>query len=295
MLYSFSGIPDGDYPYDNGGLGIDSEGNLYGTTIYGGTVCYYGIVTGCGTVFKVDPSGNETILYRFDYHGTSGLLRTASSVITGRDALTGCVCPDDDGYAPASGIVLDPEGNLYGTTNQGALGAGTVFKVDPSGNETVLFAFNGTYDTGYPVAGVILDSEGNLYGTTDIGGIYGYGNVFKLDPSVSFTVLHSFSGPPDGTYTGVGVVIDREGNLYGSAKLGGADGYGIVFKLDPSGVETILHTFSNTPDGANPGAVTLREGNLYGTTSGGGAFGYGTLFELRLRRRFDPQVLPLIQ
>jgi len=291
VLHSFSGIPDGDYPYDNGGLGIDSEGNLYGTTVYGGTVCAAGIVIGCGTVFKVDPSGSETILYRFEYQGTGSEERTASSAgVTGKY---------DDGYGPESGIVLDREGNLYGTTQYGALGAGTVFKVDANGNETVLYGFTGSPDIyGFPRAGVTLGRDGNLYGTTPIGGIYDYGNVFKLDPSGLLTVLHDFSGPPDGTFTGVGVVLDREGNLYGSASQGGAYGYGIVFKLDPTGVETILHTFTNTPDGANPGAVTLREDNLYGTTSGGGAFGYGTLFELRLRRRFfdarDPQVLPLM-
>jgi uncharacterized repeat protein (TIGR03803 family) len=134
-----------------------------------------------------------------------------------------------DGEHPYAGLLMDKKGDLYGTTiNGGAYGAGTVFKLDSSGNETVLHSFSGS-DGAYPQAGLVMDKMGNLYGTTAGGGSYGYGCVFELTPSGNETVLHSFSySGDDGAYVPAGLVMDRTGNLYGTTGAGGAYGYGII-------------------------------------------------------------------
>lgn len=147
-----------------------------------------------------------------------------------------------DGY-PVSGVIRDASGNFYGTTmagggSQGCNGGpcGTVFKVDTTGTETVLYTFQGP-DGAYPYGGVILDAQGNLYGTTFRGGAYGYGTVFKLDTNDVETVLHSFNGD-DGKYPTSSLVQDAAGNLYGTTFEGGTGGCGsagcgVVFKITP--------------------------------------------------------------
>ena len=155
---------------------------------------------------------------------------------------------------PYGGLIRDSKGNLYGTTNGGgASGAGVVFKVDTSGNETVLYSFTGGADGGYPLAGVIRDSAGNLYGTTNGGGASGAGVVFKVDTSGNETVLYSFTGGADGGFP-LWVVLARDsaGNLYGTTAGGGASGAGVVFKVDTSGNETVLYSFTGGADGGNP-------------------------------------------
>jgi uncharacterized repeat protein (TIGR03803 family) len=186
VLYSFAGGSDGANPH--AGLVRDTAGNLYGTTVYGGL---NGCVGGCGTVFKVDTSGHETKIYEF-IGGT-------------------------DGANPYSKLLRDGAGNLYGTTSGGgALGFGAVFKLDTTGNETVLHSFaGGPGDGQYPVAGVIRDVAGNLYGTTPSGGTFDFGTVFKLDPTGALTVLYSFTGGVDGRYPYYGrLVRDKAGSLY---------------------------------------------------------------------------------
>src|SRR5580700_2861083 len=195
VLHSFSQTDgDGAFPW-YGTLARDSSGNLYGTTVWGGIkgqLC-------CGTVFKVTASGEETVLYRFS--GISG-----------------------DGF-PQDGVVRDSSGNLYGTTqNGGPDNAGTVFKIDPAGEKTVLYSFSGSTDGAYPMAGVVLDAKGNLYGTTFEGGLYdfgGYGTVFKVDPAGTETVIYTFMGSNDGGTPEAGVIRDAEGNLYGTTYSGG--------------------------------------------------------------------------
>jgi uncharacterized repeat protein (TIGR03803 family) len=248
VLHSFTGA-NGDGENPEAGLVLDSAGNLYGTTEYGGvhsSSCYYG----CGIVFKLDPSGSETVLYSFTSTNGDGSIP----------------------YSLQTSIILDTTDNLYGTTARGgAAGNGTVFKLDPSGNETVLYSFTGANGDGaLPVAGPIMDSVGNLYGTTVIGGAAGNGTVFKLDPSGNETVLYSFTGANgDGGNPIAGVVMDSAGNLYGTTVGGGKLGFGAVFKLDASGKETVLYSFT----GANgdglylvAGVILDSAGNLYGTT-----------------------------
>jgi len=251
VLYSFTGGTDGAYPFF-AGVVRDKAGNLYGTTSSGG-------VNNLGTVFKLTPTGTETVLHSFANDGT-------------------------DGSVPLAGLVLDKTGNLYGTTYAGgASGAGTVFKVDPSGTETVLYSFTAGTDGCYPYnAGVVLGKKGVLYGTTSSCGASGFGTVFKLTPTGTETVLHSFNADgTDGVYPDAGLAIDSKSNLYGITHVGGATGYGTVFKLTPTGTETVLHSFNaDGTDGIYPfaGLVLDKTGNLYGTTHYGGAIGYGTVF-----------------
>jgi uncharacterized repeat protein (TIGR03803 family) len=211
-------------------------------------------------VFKIDGAGNYTVLYSF----TGGV----------------------DGGSPLAGLIFDSKGNLYGTTiGGGALSAGVVFKVDTSGNETVLYSFTGGADGGFPFGGVVLDSKGNLYGTTNGGGASGAGVVFKIDKSGSETVLYSFTGGNDGAYPlWVTLARDAAGNLYGTTVGGGTSNAGVVFKVDTSGNETVLYSFTGGDDGGNPrvGVTLGPDGNLYGTADSGGASSAGAVFEIKL-------------
>jgi uncharacterized repeat protein (TIGR03803 family) len=197
-LYSFTGGSDGGTPY--AGVIRDSAGNLYGTTVYGGT-------NNAGVVYEVDGTGQETVLYNFLGY--------------------------PDGANPVYGTLLfDTEGNLYGTTQSGgALDAGSLYKLDATGQETVLYSF---YGSGYfPYAGVVRDPAGNLYGTTLEGGTDDYGVVYELDAMGLYTVLHNFTGGADGGHSSGGLFRDSAGNLYGTASGGGSRGGGVVFKLKP--------------------------------------------------------------
>jgi uncharacterized repeat protein (TIGR03803 family) len=242
----------------------DSVGNLYGTTLGGGTGC---VPNGCGVVFKLDTAGHVRVLYNF----------------------TGA----PDGAGPLGVVTADSEGNFYGTTlNGGTAKAGVVYKVDRAGQETVLYSFTGGTMI-YP-NGVIRDSAGNLYGTTIVGGTSGQGVVFKLDTAGQYTVLHTFTGRNDGGDGGGprGVIRDSEGNLYGTTGGGGTGcapyGCGVVFKLDTAGQYTVLYSFKGGADGGEPFAGVIRDsaGNLYGTTSEGGdlsacdGFGCGVVYKL---------------
>lgn len=252
VLHTFIGV-DGIWP--GAGLIRDSAGNLYGTTVEGGTAEGGTCKHGCGTVFKVDSTGKETVLYAF----TGGT----------------------DGRNPEAGLVRDAAGNLYGTTSTGGNqscrsyqhGCGVVFKVDKDGKETVLHAFMDA-DGDDPVGSLIRDKAGNLYGVARDGGAYDDGVVFKVDPAGKLTVLHSFAGATtDGNGPGGGLVRDKLGNLYGNTLAGGDTscdtlGCGLVFKLDKTGMETILYAFMGGSDGAFPAGALIRDtaGNLYGTT-----------------------------
>lgn len=254
VLHSFTGQPDGGHPF--AGLVLDKAGNLYGTTSSGGT-------SDGGTVFKLDPTGKETVLYNF----TGGA---------------------DGGYPSQGELILDAAGNLYGTAGMGGSGGfGVVFKLDSAGAETVLYNFTAGPDGGWPHAGVVRDAAGNLYGTAQTGGDltcgfgFGCGVVFKVDANGNETVLHDFEGGADGVSPFGNLVLDTAGNLYGTTTAGGASNEGVVFKVDPIGTETVLHTFTG-PDGGGSTGRLVRDaaGNLYGTTSGGGASKQGTVFKV---------------
>lgn len=266
VLENFSG-GNGRYPL--AGLVADSAGDLYGTTFAGGA-------SGYGEAFELKPSTSggytETVLYSF----------TGST----------------DGGNPRGRLLLDSQGNLFGTAETGgdSAGDGVVFELTPSSssltgyNETTIWTFD--YAGGAnPYGGLVLDSAGNLFGTTSSGGA-GLGVVFELTPSTSSgyseTVLWTF-GYSDGATPLAGLAKDGSGNLYGTTNSGGANGCGEVFKLDASSsyAGSVLYSFSgclsNSTDGAYPqgGLVLDSAGNLYGTTViGGGPSGCGTVFEV---------------
>ena len=267
VLHTFRG-PNGGSPV--GVLVRDASGNLYGSTIGGGTGNCSKM--GCGTTFKLNKAGKEVWLYSFK--GGNGL-------------------------NPDAGLLRDAAGNLFGTTVYGGNtncappeGCGTVFKLSKTGKkETVLHKFTGTPDGWFPEALLVEDKAGNLYGTTYLGGTSGVGTVFKMDATGKETILHSFTGPPngggDGAYSYDGVIRDKVGNLYGVTFEGGAYGAGVVYKLDATGQETLLYSFAGGSGGANPDSVLLfdPQGNLYGTTENGGnsecgGTGCGIVYEL---------------
>lgn len=247
-------------------LVFDSSGNLYGTTIAGGTACE---PPGCGVVFELSPSNgswNESLLNNFN---------------------------GNDGSSSVAPLVFDSHGNLYGSAKSGgSAGNGTVFEPIPGGNgawtEMVLHSFTGGSDGSQPLSGITLDTSGHLYGTASAGGLNGGGVAFSTGggnlPGAS--VLHSFGGGADCSQPSGSLASDASGNLYGTTQAGGAYQLGCVFELvrDPlSGdwTETVLYSFDG-PDGANPYGGVIRDaaGNLYGTTYDGGADGVGTVFKL---------------
>jgi uncharacterized repeat protein (TIGR03803 family) len=259
VLHTFTGGKDGNYPIWYGNLVFDSKGNLYGTTVEGGTC-----IT-CGTLFRLHPSNGgwkKTVLYKF----TGG----------------------NDGAQPDSGLAFDSVGNLYGTTVAGGTwSSGTVFELSPNPagggwTETVLYSFQGegTGDGAFPVAPVVLDKSGNVYGTTPFGGAVGGGTVFELTRSGSVwseNILHSFSrSGNDGQNPYAALIMDKAGNLYGTTSQGGSYTFGTVFELSESNgawTESAIYNFKNSKnDGAYPyGGVTFDQvGNLYGTTNYGG-------------------------
>jgi uncharacterized repeat protein (TIGR03803 family) len=190
-----------------------------------------------------------------------------------------------DGAYPYAFLIRDKAGNLYGTTEAGgASGAGTVFKVDKSGKETVLYSFTGGLDGSNPFVGLVRDAVGNLYGVTAYGGTSGVGTVFRLSKSGKETVLYSFAGGTDGCYPFGGLLRDKAGNFYGTTEDCGASGVGTVFKLSKAGKETVLHSFAGgTTDGEFPSFSTLlmdAVGTLYGVAEQGGLGNQGVVYKL---------------
>jgi uncharacterized repeat protein (TIGR03803 family) len=282
-LYSFcaqSACTDGQNPA--AGLIQATNGDLYGTTVGGGANCAF--TGGCGTVFKITPSGILTTLYSFCSQG-------------------GCA----DGQSPYAGLVQAASGDFYGTTYFGGAnnGNGTIFKITPNGTLTTLYSFcaqSGCTDGANPYAGLVQATDGDFYGTTYQGGAgsnacsgIGCGTIFKITPGGTLTTLYSFcsqSGCTDGAYPYAGLVQATNGNFYGTMLGGGADGWGTVFKITPSGTLTTLYSFpcsqSGCPDGQYPYGTLVQatNGDLYGTTldggatAAGGATGYGTIYKI---------------
>jgi uncharacterized repeat protein (TIGR03803 family) len=315
-LHSFDGS-DGASPV--AGLTQATDGNLYGTTSAGAD--YLSCFGGCGTVFRITPSGTRTILHNFDgadgANPGAGLVQATDSNFygttatggAGGDCYSGCgtvfkIAPSGvlttlysfcsqgnctDGDAPLAGLIQATDGNFYGiTTYGGANGAGTVFKITPSGTLTTLHSFGST-DGANPRAGLVQATDGNFYGTTTGGGVSGNcrngcGTVFKMSPQGTLTTLHSFDGT-DGETPFAGFIQATDSNFYGTTTYGGANGAGTVFKITPSGTLTTLHSFDGS-DGANPqgGLIQAADGNFYRTAVGGGARGGGTVFRLVLPR-----------
>jgi uncharacterized repeat protein (TIGR03803 family) len=293
VLYVFKGNASNDGATPVGGLVIDSSGNLYGTTGYGGTgdCILVGLRLGCGTVYELSPPAQkggawtETILYSFP---------TAKQ-----------------GYLPNGDLVFDSAGNLYGATMfGGGFGTtcdpfyqycGSVFKLSPpktkggKWTEKVLHGFAGGMDGLAPTGGLILDDKGAVYGTTSGGGGPGWGTAFELKQPTkkggawTEKILHLFANGTDGASPNGGLIFDTKGALYGTTLSGGLGVEGTVFRLTKTSggrwAETILYSFSylNTDDGTFPvGGLALdKSGDLYGTAGAGGTYNGGVAYRLK--------------
>lgn len=222
-----------------GGLVRDAAGNLYGTAFFGGS-------DGVGVVFKMDLSSAETLLHNFTN--------------------------SPDGAYPDTDLLRDTAGNLYGTTafggsflmtshaTPGTIGAGTVFKIDPSGTESLLYDFNGPPSDGnQPSGGLLMDAAGNLYGPTFFGAPSDLGTVFEIDLSGTESMLHGFVGSPDDGAGPSGLIMDRAGNFYSTTSTGGCFNAGTVFKLDPSGKLSVLYSFTGSLIRVHPMEQLRRE------------------------------------
>jgi uncharacterized repeat protein (TIGR03803 family) len=230
-------------------LAQGTDGALHGTTERGGvgTECAYE----CGTIFRITPSGTLTSLFSFD---------------------------SANGANPYSGLTLDTNGALYGTTcNGGTNNDGTVFRVVGS-TVTTLHNFDGSHGA-CPQGDLVLASNGELYGTTTLGGSFGFGTIFRISPGGTFASLHSFDNSEDGMSPNGGLVQAPNGLLYGTDQ-GGPQASGTVFSVTPAGVLTTIHVFDST-DGSRPGAlVQASDGNFYGMTNEGGEHYQGTIFSI---------------
>ena len=307
ILHTFTGSPaDGDTP--NGGLILGNDSNFYGTTMHGGAYSH-------GTIFKITPSGDETLLYSFK----GG---------------------ESDGAEPMGSLFKATDGNLYGVTyNGGEDDKGTIFKITPSGDETLLYSFignpdgshpmgellqdgvdlygttsgggsnsggsifkinitsghysslysfqtlnyNGSYDGNGPVSGLIKATDGNFYGTTPSGGSYGSGTIYRFTPGTNDEHrIHSMNGGSEGGTLRFNLLQASDGNLYGTTS-GGGDGNGSIFQITLSGVFSTIYAFNSADDGNSPSSALIQQGNnLYGITMFGGMFGYGTIYSATL-------------
>lgn len=264
VLYSFTGSTDGASPV--AALTMDKLGNLYGTTTAGGA-------TGNGTVFRLSPSKKkagkwtEKVLYSFG-QGSDGATPVAGVTLDAKHNLYGTTSAGgsyrngtvfqlqrsksgwtenilynfqggNDGSVPYAGVILDHSGNLYGGATGGGTGAGgTIFELTPSNGSwtfSVLYNIPGWSLSG-PFRNLMMDAAGNLYGTTHCDGNYESGTVYELTPSGgtwTYTSLYVFTGSNDGRFAYSNLVLDKQGNLYGTTGFGGVDGDGVVFQIKP--------------------------------------------------------------
>jgi uncharacterized repeat protein (TIGR03803 family) len=309
VIYTFSGAGGGtDGAAPEGRLLLLNDGYLYGTTTGGGTL-------GDGTVFKVVAAGpnvgNLTTLYNFSGPDgaapQAGLTQAADGKLYGTTAFGGSnsagtifrITTDgsfaslfsfpqvDDGQNPSANLLLAKDGNFYGTTEAGGdFGGGTVFRMSPSGNLTLLHAFGSvTNSSGVDLDGVgsegtlIQGTDGGLYGTTPSGGLNGDGTVYRITTNGAFTVLYTFASS-DGATPWEGLVQTSNGAMYGTTTSGGGGDFGTIYRITTNGALTTIYSFSDT-DGSAPYAKLAlgRDGLLYGTTSSGGASEAGTVFK----------------
>ena len=329
QLFAFSGETS---PSNNGyrpgtPLVIDSQGNLYGTTYYGGNDFSPNVNNhfGWGTLFKYSSRGQFSVQYEFS--GPDGANPIGGELLDSQGNLWGTTWQGGIGWNPTlggfglgtifqlssggtltnpvlftssdgggdidGGMATDGQGNYYGTTYEGGVnGFGTLFQYNSTtGQLTTLFNFNRNPNGSLPAATVTYDGKGNIYGTTYQGGShssasnYCCGTVWKYSlSSGTMTTLVSFDGdtvPADGDAPMGGVILDSNGNLYGTTIYGGASGDGIVYEYSSTGVLSTLVTFSG-PNGMNPeGSLVFdSNGNLWGITNQGGSSGYGTVYEM---------------
>jgi uncharacterized repeat protein (TIGR03803 family) len=248
--------------FPEAGVVQGSDGDFYGTTLRGGR----GAV---GTVFRMTPEGALTTLVEFTGNG-----------------------PSNKGSHPHAGVIQAGDGDFYGTTSEGgAYGVGTVFRMTPAGELTTLVEFTGNEASNKgsrPLAELVPGTDGDLYGTTERGGANGLGTLFKMSSSGVLTTLVEFTGNGPlnkGSHPHAGMIQAADGYFYGTTSGGGAYGMGTVFAMTSDGILTTLVEFTgngrnNKGSGPEAGLVQGDDYSLYGTTTGGGASGQGTIFRM---------------
>src|SRR5437868_5627486 len=278
VIYSFQGGSDGEYTDTD--LVRDAAGNLYGTSVQGGTHA-------SGTVWELHPNGDGTWTHTVLYNFTGGA----------------------DGAEPYKGVTLDAAGNLYGTavTGGGGVcegGCGVAYKLTNNRGtwtQRVIHQFAGTDDGQGPGARLTLDDVGNVYGMAPTGGVNGAGTIYEMKPAhhgaYKFKVLHAFNGA-DGIGGSAGALVLHDGALYGAATAGGANGQGTIYRLAQNDKGRwkfrVLYNFEDEPDAGFPyGGLTFDAlGNIYGTSYYAGANDVGAVYELSpMRRGYKERVL----
>ena len=303
-LYSFVPATDGSVPNDM--LAVDTAGNVYGTTRQGGK--FDG-----GTIFRLMPGGKLKVLHAFDAAAgdgaeplqglvrsrNGGLFGAAAGGAIGTNGSVFEVSPAGnyatryefmsagDGHCPFSSVAVDAHGNVYGTVVGSGFGGdpnGAVFKLTPLNKLTALYKFNDGDDGEYPEQAPVVDAVGNVYGTmlTMNGSEYA-GVVWKIDTNGVFSLLHKFTGKADGFGPNGPLIINTDGNIYGTTAQGGTvkggTGQGTLFRITPAGVFSVIHTFTGGSDGAGPTGTLAHDstGAIYGATSGTG----GTVYKVK--------------
>ncbi|QNF35576.1 T9SS type A sorting domain-containing protein [Adhaeribacter swui] len=289
---------DGGRPY--GHLIQGPDGMLYGSTSQGGTFGY-------GTVFKMTTAGKLTVLYSLDntkdggsptgalYRNTDGNLYGLASdggknffgtifkvTPTGTFSVLNSFNGATQGNTLSGNIVRAKDNAYYGTTYiGGTTNHGTIFKVC-GGVTTVLHHFNKNTEGGWPLGGLVQGADGNLYGMTSEGGNYNGGTIYRITTNGSFKVLYHFNSAVDGSNPHGGLIQGKDGSFYGTARLGGPNRGGTIFKVTSAGAYKVLYSLSYSPDGRYPEGDLVQgpDGNLYGTASDGGTYAYGTIFKI---------------
>ncbi len=315
-LYSFQGFSanDGQFPLTGvvltklGLFGTSHGANFFYGTVY--KVTAVGVETTLHTFTSGADGGTPNSLVAAPGGVVEGTANCCSSFgagnvfsvneKSGAFSVTYPFLGGSNGQFPAAGVITGPGGVFYGTLAGGGndgpnctynppnKGCGEVYEIPSFNTKTTLYQFLGGTDGADPVGPLLRASNGDLYGTTYQGGGTGCGGdgcgiVFRLSSTGVETVLHRFTGEPDGGQPQGGLTLSN-GLLYGVTTVGGSANLGTVFSINPNtGTEAVVHSFTNEPDGANPQQVTLitdAAGALYGTTAGGGTHGYGTVFKL---------------
>jgi uncharacterized repeat protein (TIGR03803 family) len=300
-LYSFKPKTDGSIPNDM--LVVDAAGNLYGTTQQGGKF-------GGGTIFKLSTALKLTVLHAFDPAAgdgsgpLQGLVRNGTGALYG-SAAGGAISTNGsvfevtpagvyqtryefrssgDGHCPFSGVGVDGADNVYGTVVGNGFGGdpnGAAWKLSTHNKLTPLYKFKDGADGEYPTQAPIVDAAGNVYGTilTKAGASYA-GAVWKIDTTGKFAILHQFTGKADGFGPNGPLILDKDSNLYGTTDSGGGTaakpGYGTLFRINPAGVFTVVHTFTDGADGYGPTGTLASNSNgaIFGGTGAGTIYKY---------------------